>query len=200
MTPEDFSTYSWLQTAGFLGTDTAENSRPCLNRFYRSFNIFLLFWLAKSASIIHHNRLLLTKFGRILRLIKRWRQKFSTVAGLCTVDREDLGTRLSCFGCEKKNGRKMVGGTFYSFHDELLSKNIARRLLDGQHLVFGVYLQTWTALHLLNMQYRGELNIDEGKHVLASFWARNYFEWIIKKFMDSAFVGYWTIILWNRGV
>ena len=33
-------------------------------------------------------------------------------------------TRLSCFGCEKKNGRT-VGGTFYSFHDELLTKNIA---------------------------------------------------------------------------
>ena len=34
----------------------------------------------------------------------------------------------------------MVGGTFYSFHNELLSKNVARRLLDGQHLLFGVYL------------------------------------------------------------
>ena len=33
--------------------------------------------------------------------------------------------RLSCFGCEKKNGRT-VGGTFYSFQDELLSENIAR--------------------------------------------------------------------------
>ena len=53
----------------------------------------------------------------------------------------DLGMRLSCFGCEKKNGRK-VGGTLYSFHDELLSKNIARRQLDGQHLLFGVYSQT----------------------------------------------------------
>ena len=27
--------------------------------------------------------------------------------------------RLSCFGCEKKNGRT-VGGTFYSFQEELL--------------------------------------------------------------------------------
>ena len=31
---------------------------------------------------------------------------------------------------EKKNGRT-VGGTFYSFHDEILPKNIARKQLDG---------------------------------------------------------------------
>ena len=55
--------------------------------------------------------------------------------------REDLGTRLSCFGCENKNNRTFCR-TFYSFHDDLLSKNIARRQLDGQNLLFGVYLQT----------------------------------------------------------
>ena len=122
-----------------------------LNTSYYSFKILLRFWLAKSTRIIHHNQLLLTKFGRILRLINR----------------EGLETKLSCFGCEKKNGRT-VGGTFYSFYDELLSKNISRRQLDG-HLLFGVYLQTWTALYLLNMPYRGKLNINEGKHVFACF-------------------------------
>ena len=90
---------------------------------------------------------------------------------------------------KRKNGRT-VGGAFYSFHDELLSKNIARRQLDGQHLLFGVYLQTWITLYLLNMHYRGELNIDEVKYVLACFWTRNYFEWIIKQLMNSAFVRY----------
>ena len=78
------------------------------------------------------------------------------------------GTGLSCFGCEKKNGRT-VGGTFYSFHDKLLPKNIARRQLNRQHLLLGVYLQTRTALYRLNMHYQGELNIDKGKHVLACF-------------------------------
>ena len=97
--------------------------------------------------------------------------------------------KLSCFGCEKKNGLT-VGGTFYSFHDELLSKNRARRQLEGQHLLFGVYLQTWTALYLLDMHYRGELNIDEGKHVLACFKLGIIFEWMIKQLMNSAFVGY----------
>ena len=80
--------------------------------------------------------------------------------------REDLRTRLSCFACENKNSRTFCR-TFYSFHDDLLSKNIARRQLDGQNLLFGVYLQTWTALYLLNSNYRGELDIEEGKHVWA---------------------------------
>ena len=37
------------------------------------------------------------------------------------------------------------GRTFYSFHGELLSKNMARtarRQLDGRNLLFGEYLQT----------------------------------------------------------
>ena len=48
---------------------------------YYSFKIFLSFWLAKDTHVIHHNQLLLTKFGRILWLINQWRQKCSTVAG-----------------------------------------------------------------------------------------------------------------------
>ena len=36
-----------------------------------AFKIFLRFWLAKSTRIIHHDHLLITKFGRILRLINR---------------------------------------------------------------------------------------------------------------------------------
>ena len=59
----------------------------------------------------------------------------------------------------------------------------ARRKLDGRHLLFGVYLQTWTALYLLNfvikMHYRCESNINRSKHVLACLLTWNYFEWII---------------------
>ena len=53
--------------------------RKFFNRYHYSFKIFLRFWLPKSTRIIHHNQLLLTKFGRILRLINRWRQKCRTV-------------------------------------------------------------------------------------------------------------------------
>ena len=40
-------------------------SRVHLKNYY-SFKIFVRFWLAKIPSIIHHNQLLSTKFGRIL--------------------------------------------------------------------------------------------------------------------------------------
>ena len=71
-----------------------------LNIYYYSFKIFPRFWLAKSTCLIHHNQLLMTKFGRNLTLTRKWRQKCSIFAGSGTVNREDLGTRLSCFGFE----------------------------------------------------------------------------------------------------
>ena len=46
---------------------------------YYLFKLFPRFWLTKSTRIIHHNRLLMTKFGRILRLINRWRQKAASL-------------------------------------------------------------------------------------------------------------------------
>ena len=42
------------------------------NKYYYSFKIFPQFWLAKSTRIIHHNQLLITKFGRILWLFNEW--------------------------------------------------------------------------------------------------------------------------------
>ena len=47
------------------------------NWYYYSFKIFPQIWLAKSTRIIHHNQLLMTKFGRILCLTRKWRQKCS---------------------------------------------------------------------------------------------------------------------------
>ena len=44
---------------------------------YCSFKIFPQFWSAKSTRIIHHNQSLMTKFGRILCLPRKWRQKCS---------------------------------------------------------------------------------------------------------------------------
>ena len=48
---------------------------------YYSFKIFPRFWLAKSSRMIHYNQLLMTKFGRILCLTRKWRQKCSVLAG-----------------------------------------------------------------------------------------------------------------------
>ena len=52
------------------------------NTPYYSFKIFPKFWLAKSTRIIHHNQLLMTKFGRILSLTRKWRQKSGAI-GSC---------------------------------------------------------------------------------------------------------------------
>ena len=41
---------------------------------YYSFKIFSRFWLAKNTRIIHHNKLLMNKFGRILCLTRKWRK------------------------------------------------------------------------------------------------------------------------------
>ena len=48
---------------------------------YYSFKIFSWFWLAKRARSIHHNQLLMTKFGRISCLTRKWLQKCSVFAG-----------------------------------------------------------------------------------------------------------------------
>ena len=134
---------------------------------YHSFKIFLRFWLAKITRIIHHNQLLLTKFGRIL---PYWTDDVKSAVNLQIIEPLTEKTlRRGWVVFEVSNG-----GTLYSFHGKLLSKNItrtARRQLDRRHLLFGVYLQNWTALYLLNflikMHYRCDfkLNIDGGKQV-----------------------------------
>ena len=45
-----------------------------INVFYYSFKIFNSFWLVKTTRIIHHNQLLLTKFGKNFIILHRWRQ------------------------------------------------------------------------------------------------------------------------------
>ena len=62
--------------------------------YYYSLKIFPRFWLAKGTRIIHHNQLLMTKFGNNVQNAARYRLRHCY--------REDLGKRLSCFGCGKK--------------------------------------------------------------------------------------------------
>ena len=64
-----------LGTLDFTGW---KNWAP-FNIYYCSFKIFPQFWLAKSTRIILHNQLLsmMTKFGRVLCLMRKWRQKCS---------------------------------------------------------------------------------------------------------------------------
>ena len=54
-----------------------KSRKKVVNPYCYSFKIFSQFWLVKSTSIIYHNQLLVTKFGRVLCLTRKWRQKCS---------------------------------------------------------------------------------------------------------------------------
>ena len=122
------------------------------NVIYYSFKIFARFWLAKSTHIIWRNFALNELMASKVQCSCRLRHRY----------RENLGMRLSCFNCENNNGETFCV-TFYSFHDDLLSKNIARRQLDGQNLLFGAI---WSIFWRPEQPFRF---IEEGKHVLACF-------------------------------
>ena len=123
---------------------------------YCSFKIFPQFWLAKSTRINHHNQLLMTKFGRILRLTRKRRQKWSPLQVKAPLPRRP-GDEVKLFLAVKKKWR-----TFHSFQEqkvqlelgEMIAKNTAktaRRQLGGRHLLFGEYMRSWTNL---NVHYR----------------------------------------------
>ena len=75
--------------------------------------MFLCFWLPKIPCII-----ITTSYcwPNLEELCNMWTDDVNSAANLpdyCPVNWEDLGTRLSCFGSEYKNG-----GTFHLFHEE----------------------------------------------------------------------------------
>ena len=122
-------------------------TNTCRISFFIIHSKYYCFWLAKITCTIfhasHHNQLMLTKFERIL----SYRTDVVKTAAKLQI--------IEPFN-EKTWGRVWVvfevskGRTLYSPHSKLLSKNIhckgtARRQLDRRHLLFGVYLQTWTA-------------------------------------------------------
>ena len=81
------------------------------NRYYYSFQIFPQFWLANSTRIILHNQLLMTKFGRILCLTRKWRQKCSLLQVNAPLTEKTWGQGVF-FGCELEKWR-----TFYLFQE-----------------------------------------------------------------------------------
>ena len=114
---------------------------------YYSFKLFPRFWLVKTTRIIYHNQLLLTKFEKKFVILNRWRQNdVKSAAWLQVIEpltekTWERGWVVLVVRTKWRNCR----GTFHSFHLEMLSKNIARtarKQLDGQHLLLGVYLQT----------------------------------------------------------
>ena len=95
--------------------------------------IFPCFWLVKAKRIIHHNQLLLTKFGKNVIILNRWRQNdvkgtaFLEVIEPLTVKTWGRGWIVLVVRTKWRNCR----GTFYSSHGKIFSKNIARTEEDN---------------------------------------------------------------------
>ena len=72
--------------------------------YYYSLKIFPQFWLAKGTRIIHHNQLLMTKFGRTLCVTRKQRSKCSPLQVKTPLPRRP-GDEVELFWLWKKNGR-----------------------------------------------------------------------------------------------
>ena len=108
--------------------------------FYNSFKIFPQFWLAKSTRIIHHKQLLMTKFGSILCLKRKWRQKCSLLQVNAPLTVKTWGRGWVVFVVKTKMADTLLVS--------IMAKNIAktaRRQLGGRHLLFGI---NFTSMHI----------------------------------------------------
>ena len=135
--------------------DTLQNKTTRFVKvLHYSFKIFPQFLLVKSTRILHHNQLLMTKFGKILCLTRKWRQKCSPLLVKASLPRRP-GDEVELFGCEKKMADiSLVSKELQLELGEIIAKNMAntaRRQLWGRHLLFGEYLRSWTNQ---NVHYR----------------------------------------------
>ena len=156
---------------------------------YPSFKIFLPFRLANVPRIIHHNQLSSGKFGRIMCYVKKGVTCAAKLPDYWTVNREDLGTRLSCFW-----QRVQKGGRFHSFHEEKIgehnknSKKTTRRTTSAIWKIFAE-LNNLLSPELPNKHALSKMNLTSLEVSMFFFFkTRNYFDWIIKKFLNSAFL------------
>ena len=155
------------------GKSRCSDGERILKCDYYSFKIFPRFWLAKSTRLIHHKQLLMTKFGRILCLTRKWRQKCSLLLVNAPLTDKTWGRDWVVFVV------KLKWRTLHSFQEywelqlelgEIMAKNIAkqaRRQLSGRHLLFGEYLRSWTNLNVHNRRWTEHRWIDAGKHCLS---------------------------------
>ena len=90
------------QESAFIMTDSILSASHYLILDYYSFIIFPQFWLVKSTRIIHHNHLLMAKFGRILCLTRKWRQKCSLLQVNAPLTEKTWGRGWVVFGVKNK--------------------------------------------------------------------------------------------------
>ena len=117
------------------------------NEYYYSFKIFPRFWLAKSTRLILHNQLLMTKFGRILCLARKWVKNAPFLQVNAPLTEKTWGRGWVVLVVETK----MADILLVSRVRTRRNNRTARRQLEGRHLLFGESLRSWTTL---NVHYR----------------------------------------------
>ena len=117
---------SWLFLSDYISNMTVANSKASaplatvpilswiciykhlnstiLKENYYSFKMFPQFWLTRSTRIIHRNQLLMTKFGRILCLTRKWRQKCSLLQVNAPLTEKTWGRGWVVLVVKTKNG------------------------------------------------------------------------------------------------
>ena len=131
----------------FLTTNMAavmSRANQQLSLHYYSFKLFPQFWLAKSTRIIHHNQLLMTKFGRILCLTRKWHQKCSPLQVKAPLLRRP-GDEVELFWLLKKKWRK-----FHLFQEQELQLELGKIIAKNMAKTASV---DNTLLYLLNSSY-----------------------------------------------
>ena len=142
------------------------NARSWNNCYCYSFKIFPHFWLVKTTRIIHHNQLLFTKFEPILRHIESMKSKVQPAADYWTDD--------------VKMTSKVQPAADYWTDDAQW-----RRKCSPLQIIEPLTEKTWGRDCVIfseqkNKERNGETSLKTGE----------YFEWIIKQLLNSAFVGY----------
>ena len=133
--------------------------------WYNSFKIFPRFWLVKTARMIHHNQLLLTKFAKNFvstddvksaarcRLLNHWRQNdvksldywTIDVKEYWTIDQENLATRL-CYLTKSE----MAESRFTSLSEEIFWMNNKAVIEFGFRRIWRILqISTCRILHIL---------------------------------------------------
>ena len=138
------------------------NARSWNNCYCYSFKIFPHFWLVKTTRIIHHNQLLFTKFETILRHIESMKSKVQPAADYWTDD-----VKMT----SKVQSAEIIEPMTSKCSPLQIIEPLTEKTWERDCVIFG---------EQKNKERNGETSLKTGE----------YFEWIIKQRLNSAFVGY----------
>ena len=101
--------------------------------YYYSLKIFPCFWLVKITSIIHHNQLLLTKFGKKTVIFNQWRQhdvKSTAHCRLLTLSLRKPGHEVVLLLVSKKTKSEIKNGEIFWMNNKAIIEFGSRRIYE----------------------------------------------------------------------